>query len=71
VAERKPYAVTDQLDRLKTALVDRYTIERELGAGGMATVYIAHDIKHDRSVAIKVTNEEVARLLGPEWFLKM
>ncbi len=71
MAERKPYAVTDQLDRLKTALVDRYTIERELGAGGMATVYIAHDIKHDRSVAIKVTNEEVARLLGPEWFLKM
>ncbi len=42
--------MTEQLDRLKTALADRYTIESELGAGGMATVYLAHDIKHDRQV---------------------
>ena len=39
----------DSLGRLKAALADRYTIERELGAGGMATVYLAHDLKHDRN----------------------
>ena len=42
------------LDRLTVALADRYRIERELGAGGMATVYLAHDLRHDRQVAIKV-----------------
>ncbi len=42
------------LDRLKVALSDRYTIERELGSGGMATVYLAHDLKHERQVALKV-----------------
>ena len=42
------------IERLTTALTDRYRIERELGAGGMATVYLAHDIKHERDVAIKV-----------------
>ena len=42
------------LDRLAAALGDRYGIERELGAGGMATVYLAHDLKHDRKVAVKV-----------------
>ena len=42
------------LDRLKTALADRYTIEREIGAGGMATVYLAEDLKHKRNVAVKV-----------------
>jgi hypothetical protein len=41
-------------DRLATALADRYRIERERGAGGMATVYLAHDLTHDREVAIKV-----------------
>ncbi len=46
--------MSDSLNRLKAALADRYTIEHELGAGGMATVYLAHDIKHDRKVAIKV-----------------
>ncbi len=46
--------VTDVLDRLKTALSDRYTIERESGAGGMATVYLAHDLKHDRKVAVSI-----------------
>ena len=44
--------MTYAFDRLKTALQDRYTIERELGAGGMATVYLAQDLKHDRKVAI-------------------
>jgi serine/threonine protein kinase len=46
--------VTDSLSRLTISLADRYRIERELGAGGMATVYLAHDLKHDRDVAIKV-----------------
>ncbi len=46
--------VTDTFDRLKTALADRYSIEEEAGAGGMATVYLARDLKHDRRVAVKV-----------------
>jgi eukaryotic-like serine/threonine-protein kinase len=62
--------MTDTFDRLKTALADRYTIERELGAGGMATVYLAHDIEHDRSVAVKVLRPELAAALGPERFLR-
>jgi tRNA A-37 threonylcarbamoyl transferase component Bud32 len=54
---------------LATALVDRYRIERELGQGGMATVYLAYDLKHDREVAIKVLRPELAAVLGPERFL--
>ena len=54
----------DHFDRLKTALADRYTIERELGAGGMATVYLAEDVKHHRRVAIKVLRPELAAVLG-------
>ena len=50
----------DVLDRLKTALSDRYAIEREIGAGGMATVYLATGLKHDRHVAIKVLRPELA-----------
>ncbi len=46
-------AVTDHLERLEAALADRYQIERELGHGGMATVYLAQDLKHDREVAVK------------------
>jgi len=46
--------VPDPLERLKTALADRYHIEREIGSGGMATVYLAQDLRHDRQVAVKV-----------------
>jgi serine/threonine-protein kinase len=56
-------------NRLAAALADRYRIERELGAGGMATVYLAHDLKHDREVAIKVLHPELGAALGGERFL--
>jgi eukaryotic-like serine/threonine-protein kinase len=56
--------------RLTNALAGRYAIERELGAGGMATVYLARDLKHDRDVALKVLRPEVAAVLGAERFLK-
>jgi tRNA A-37 threonylcarbamoyl transferase component Bud32/TolB-like protein len=62
--------VADLLDRLKTALSDRYTIERELGAGGMATVYLAQDLKHERQVAVKVLRPELAAALGSDRFLQ-
>ncbi len=54
---------------LATALADRYAIERELGQGGMATVYLAQDIKHDRKVALKVLKPELAAVLGAERFV--
>ena len=57
------------MQRLAGALADRYTIERELGAGGMATVYLASDLKHDRQVAIKVLKPELAAVLGAERFV--
>src|SRR5829696_1456445 len=57
------------IERLAAALAERYRIERELGAGGMATVYLAHDLKHDRKVAIKVLKPELAAVLGAERFL--
>jgi serine/threonine-protein kinase len=62
--------MTEPLDRLKTALADRYTIEREIGSGGMATVYLAEDVKHHRPVALKVLKSELAAVLGPERFLR-
>ena len=55
---------------LVAALSDRYVIARELGAGGMATVYLAEDVKHRRKVALKVLHPELAAVLGPERFLK-
>ena len=55
---------SDSLIRLTTALASQYRIERELGAGGMAAVYLAHDIKHDRQVAVKVLNADLAESLG-------
>ncbi|MCH7476187.1 MAG: serine/threonine-protein kinase, partial [Gemmatimonadetes bacterium] len=61
--------MSDQFERLKTALADRYAIERELGEGGMAKVYLARDLKHDRSVAVKVLRPELAAVLGAERFL--
>jgi Tol biopolymer transport system component len=54
---------------LSTALADRYRIEREIGSGGMATVYLAHDLKHDRDVAVKVLRPELAAVLGTTRFL--
>ncbi len=60
--------MNDIIERLRVALADRYTIEHELGAGGMATVHLAHDVKHDRKVAVKVLRPELAALLGGERF---
>jgi serine/threonine-protein kinase len=57
-------------ERLASALADRYRIERELGAGGMATVYLAHDVRHDRKVALKVLRPELAAVIGADRFLK-
>jgi serine/threonine-protein kinase len=59
----------DAVHRLTSQLGDRYRVERELGAGGMATVYLAHDIRHDRAVAVKVLRPEVASALGSARFL--
>jgi len=58
------------LERLKAALADRYAVERELGSGGMAIVFLARDPKHDREVAIKVLRPELAAALGTERYLQ-
>ncbi|MGW8267386.1 MAG: protein kinase domain-containing protein, partial [Longimicrobiales bacterium] len=57
-------------ERLSEALADRYRIEREIGTGGMATVYLAEDLKHHRKVAVKVMAPELTTSLGPERFLR-
>jgi TolB-like protein/Tfp pilus assembly protein PilF/tRNA A-37 threonylcarbamoyl transferase component Bud32 len=62
--------LTDVLARLQDGLSDRYRIERELGRGGMATVFLAEDLKHHRRVAIKVLEPDVAAAVGPERFLR-
>jgi len=62
--------LSDLLNRFRASLADRYRIERELGRGGMATVFLAHDLKHDRPVALKVMRPELAQALGPERFLR-
>ncbi len=62
--------VPDLLDSLRRALADRYAVERELGRGGMATVFLAEDVKHHRPVAIKVLHAELAAALGAERFLR-
>ena len=58
-----------ELSRLTASLADRYRIEREIGAGGMATVYLARDLKHERQVALKVLKPELGAVLGVERFL--
>ncbi len=62
--------MTDLLERLRAAVADRYAIEGELGAGGMATVYLARDLKHARQVALKVLRPELAAALGADRFLR-
>ncbi|MFC1639527.1 protein kinase, partial [Gemmatimonadota bacterium] len=62
--------MADVFDRLKAALADRYAIERELGSGGMATVYLAEDLKHLRHVALKVLRPELAAVLGADRFVQ-
>jgi eukaryotic-like serine/threonine-protein kinase len=62
--------LSDLRARLQGALADRYRFDRELGAGGMATVYLAHDLKHERKVAVKVLRPELVHALGPERFLR-
>ena len=62
--------MTDLLDRLRAALGERYAIDRQVGEGGMATVYRAKDLKHERTVAIKVLREELSASLGADRFLR-
>ena len=62
--------MTDVLGRLTASLADRYRVERELGQGGMATVYLAHDVRHERKVALKVLRPELAAILGAARFLQ-
>jgi serine/threonine protein kinase/tetratricopeptide (TPR) repeat protein len=62
--------VPDLSERFKSALPDCYVVEREIGRGGMATVFLAEDLKHDRKVAIKVLHPELAAALGPDRFLR-
>ena len=59
--------MSDSVARLNAALEGRYAIERELGEGGMATVYLADDLKHERKVALKVLKPESAAVVGAGW----
>src|SRR5947207_6908009 len=70
LGDRHVCPVSTPTERLNSALADRYRIERELGAGGMATVYLAEDLKHKRRVAVKVLKPELAAVLGAERFVQ-
>ncbi|HMA03683.1 MAG TPA: serine/threonine-protein kinase, partial [Gemmatimonadaceae bacterium] len=69
-SDQPAFAGDERISSLTRALIDRYRFERELGAGGMATVYLAEDVRHHRPVAIKVLHPELSAILGPERFLK-
>ena len=62
--------MSQTLENLKAAVAEHYTIEHEIGSGGMATVYLARDIKHDRKVALKVLRPDLAAALGPDRFIR-
>ena len=62
--------MSDHFDTLRAALADRYALEREVGRGGMATVFLAEDLKHRRKVAIKVLHPDISAAIGPERFLR-
>src|SRR5215831_488135 len=68
--DRSTVPLSERLGRLSAALAGRYRFERELGAGGMATVYLARDLRHDRDVAVKVLRADLAESLGRERFLR-
>jgi serine/threonine-protein kinase len=72
VSSAKPEApaLEAHVEAFRRAIADRYRIEREIGRGGMATVYLAHDIRHERRVAVKVLNPELGRSLGAQRFLR-
>jgi len=63
--------MVDLLERLQAALADRYAVESEIGRGGMATVFLAEDLKHRRKVAIKVLHPELAAAVGPDWCISV
>ena len=62
--------MSERLEELKAALKGRYEIEKELGHGGMATVYLAEDVERQRQVAVKVLRPDLAAALGPDRFLR-
>ena len=62
--------MTDPLESLRIALEGRYAVERLIGQGGMATVYLARDVRHERAVAIKVLRPELAASIGADRFLR-